>query len=850
LNGKYIGEHLGNWAPFVFQITDSYNPDGKNVLIIRVEELPRHFSAGFPRELGNFAGYDSHFGGLWQDVTLYPTGDIHIDNIFVMPGLGAEKVDVKANITGSSNAHGSLSCSIYKPDGALVEEKVKNISFEGWNKPFDVEFSMPVVKPVAWRPDNPALYRAVIQARTGEEVSQKETIRFGMRDVKTEGSRLLLNGEPIYVRGMLHWGYYPNLFSITPSEEQIRREFQDLRACGFNLVKVCLFIFPRRFYEIADETGMLIWEEYPTWMTIPKPGDSRMREVMRREYSEWFRFDRNFPSIILRSLTCEAQNYDEEFLSSLYQLGKEMTNGSVMADNSGFLNHTITDWYDMHSYRELHDHYGTMDWIAKTVREKPEIKPFITGEDMDFDTYRDMQSIRSAFLGSGEIPWWLANNNFKEQEKFEEGIKKEINADAPGMMVRMQKRRALSVRQALFGEYRRHEEFAGYVMTSIRDNPYTRPGFYDDLMNPKWSPEEWTRFNADRVLIFRAHGNDSSTPAESSEQPRHSFCFMADEDIRFRIYFSNYGANLEGGELKWRLVNMDKTILVKGSMRVGAKRGELKALPDFSIALPQNIIGTQAPLQCRFETEIGEGETITRNDVPVWIFPSRGNAAIGKGIAVYIYSPKGSDDYAGVFPGLRGETVTPVTGEDKWKLSRSGEKISFDPGTKAILLTDHLDEPVKTALRKGAKVLYIPCEESGKDIPRYDYEIFWRESVIWLPPEHPLWGDFPHQGFVDLQFLDMTCKSPFNAEGFRDGIRPLIWGFNPRIPGYRIRDYVFESAVGEGKILACALNLFGERNPAGEYFLKCLLQYAASGDFDPKRNPGEHPLERLSGIRE
>jgi hypothetical protein len=73
VNGQFVREHVGNWAPFVVCISNAVRTDVPNVLVVRVEEMPDHFSAGFARVPGLLGQKDGHFGGLWQEVSLYST---------------------------------------------------------------------------------------------------------------------------------------------------------------------------------------------------------------------------------------------------------------------------------------------------------------------------------------------------------------------------------------------------------------------------------------------------------------------------------------------------------------------------------------------------------------------------------------------------------------------------------------------------------------------------------------------------------------------------------------------------------------------------------------------------------
>jgi len=100
VNGRFVGEHLGNWMPFAFPITKHLRPGQANVLTVRVEEDLRHWSVGFLPVVGNLGQHNAHFGGIWQSVHAYATGRLHLDDVFVLPRLAAGQTEIEATVSG------------------------------------------------------------------------------------------------------------------------------------------------------------------------------------------------------------------------------------------------------------------------------------------------------------------------------------------------------------------------------------------------------------------------------------------------------------------------------------------------------------------------------------------------------------------------------------------------------------------------------------------------------------------------------------------------------------------------------------------------------------------------------
>lgn len=146
-----------------------------------------------------------------------------------------------------------------------------------------------------WSPADPALYRVVAQL-TGDDghVSQIET-RFGLREFEARGSRFYLNGEPIYLDGIL---YQPG----TATFDEIRRHFRAIRELGANLVRVHITGVDPRIYALADEMGLLLWLEVPS----PHSSSERSRAAHAAELKRMLTHFASQPSVVMVSLYNES----------------------------------------------------------------------------------------------------------------------------------------------------------------------------------------------------------------------------------------------------------------------------------------------------------------------------------------------------------------------------------------------------------------------------------------------------------------------------------------------------------------------------------------------------------------
>ena len=258
-----------------------------------------------------------------------------------------------------------------------------------------------------WTVERPALHTLEIDTTNQAGlVGQELDCRFGLRKFTVNAEQFLLNAQPIQIRGLLNWGYAPP--SIAPSVDQawMRKEIEFAKARGFNLMKFCLWIPPKRYLELCDEMGMLAWIEYPTWHPQLTP---EFLPQLKQEYDEFFVHVRPHPSVVLHSLTCETgPSADLEVLTELYNRCKLAIPGAVVEDDSSWISwNRVHDFYDDHPYGNNHTWVETVSGLRDFIAQR-QAKPLILGEAIAADTWwsGDEPSNLPAHLQ----PWSLDSN--------------------------------------------------------------------------------------------------------------------------------------------------------------------------------------------------------------------------------------------------------------------------------------------------------------------------------------------------------------------------------------------------------------------------------------------------------
>ncbi len=283
------------------------------------------------------------------------------------------------------------------------------------------------------------------------------------------GTKLLVDGRPFRVRGILHWGYYPEQRHPWPSESQIRSEIVELQSFGFNLIKFCLWIPPRRYYELCEELGMFVWQEYPVWnqplRRSPPEGDTLLAE-----FGEFFRNDAPYGCVILRSLTCENDHIEPELGRELVELAHREIPGCLVLDNSGWLcKEHVGDFHDEHPYV----HNAHWKFYAARMRDKLH-KPLLLGETMVADTLDAARASDWVHNPAGAPPLETAEARLAAQA----ALRRSYAA-------------ALRVRRHQVETLARELPDAGYVICGLRDLPRTPLGLYTHDGAAKYAATDW-----------------------------------------------------------------------------------------------------------------------------------------------------------------------------------------------------------------------------------------------------------------------------------------------------------------------------------------------------------------------
>jgi beta-glucuronidase len=303
VNGKKLGEHVGGFTPFDFNTTDQLN-DGDNSIVVEVDNT-RH-AEGVPTLKTDFWNY----GGLTRGVKLVEVPGDFIQDYSLQLAKG--RTDLIEGWVQLAGAAGSGQVSIEIPEIHLKQSAQADASGRAIFR-FPVHLEL-------WSPENPKLYKVVISGG-GDSVTDE----IGFRAIETRGSQILLNGKPIFLRGISMHEEAPFRSGKAFSEEDDRTLLTWAKELGCNFVRFAHYPYNEDMLRLADQMGLLVWEEIPVYWDIQWQNPTTLANA-KTQLREIISRDRNRASIALWSMSNETPISPErtEFLKALAAYAREL----------------------------------------------------------------------------------------------------------------------------------------------------------------------------------------------------------------------------------------------------------------------------------------------------------------------------------------------------------------------------------------------------------------------------------------------------------------------------------------------------------------------------------------------
>ena len=300
LNKKYVGMHRGSSTPCYFDLTDLLKHE--NRILIQVDSTRRN---------NQVPALDTdwfNYGGIYRDIELIRVPKVHVKEfkIALEPDSNFRKIRVFVRM--SEEITGTAILTIRELG---IEKEIPVLGGRG-ELLFEAE-------PEVWSPENPKLYDVELSCE-GDEVRD----RVGFREIRVKGMDIVLHGKLVFLHGIsCHEDSVPNGKGLT-DEERIEN-IRIAKELGCNFMRVAHYPHHERMAQLADELGILLWEEVPVYWNIHfdsedtyQDAENQLKELIHRDY--------NRASVIIWSVGNENEDTDLrlQFMGNLAKCAHEL----------------------------------------------------------------------------------------------------------------------------------------------------------------------------------------------------------------------------------------------------------------------------------------------------------------------------------------------------------------------------------------------------------------------------------------------------------------------------------------------------------------------------------------------
>ncbi len=284
LNGRYVGDHWGGFDPFEFEVTP-FLKEGENSIVVHVDNR---------REKGRVPGMTTdwwNYGGITRDIYLFEVPATWIID-YQLQLSTREKGLLEGHVQVAGEAV-SRDVEISIPELSLHQSLRTNA--EG-----RASFQLSAPGLTRWHPDNPKLYS--VRWKAGKDEVED---RIGFRTIEVRDTRLLLNGEPLFLRGISVHEENPAVPRRNYLREDCEEIFDLAGELHCNFLRLAHYPHNEHMPRMADERGFLLWEEIPVYWGI-EFDLPEVRTAAVHQLDTLVRRDRNRASVIVWSLANET----------------------------------------------------------------------------------------------------------------------------------------------------------------------------------------------------------------------------------------------------------------------------------------------------------------------------------------------------------------------------------------------------------------------------------------------------------------------------------------------------------------------------------------------------------------
>jgi len=799
LNGEPLGGNDLPFVPFGLEITGRARPDADNDLVVRIHEHNRLYGLAY--------NWQGNWSGLYRDVELTAMGAGGIGELRLLPDVDTEALHVWAATPGAAPG-AVLRLTVAPADGSgppiTAELPVADGLATG---------DVPVPVPHLWSPDSPNLYRVDAELVEGDKTLDALTERTGFVKLAGEGRHFLINDEPYYLRGTGDFISCPETGCPDTDRDRWRRKLQALRDYGYNQVRCQSYVYAPEYFDAADEVGLLIqsemgtlgaWGSHTQWHIYAWPAPTADHyPTLKRQWDLTVRRDVNHPSACIYCMSNElgASTFFPRVAWRCHD------------DTKALKPHAMVIWTDGGYHPDLPGDFINHTWPeGQELPDKPVIEH--------------------------EFRWWSSFPDVRISDQYSGAIR-HYAADIARAAARAHGQEHLLEAYAQTSQRLQFLEAKTKMEQLRRDRPFLAGVSHFNAMDANPSPQGIITEFYERKLIDAATWQQTmGDTVVLSGLGFDNRALPSGEEFRCQLSISDFShPPFAAPVLTWTLRSADSEV-ASGELRWPHEPFTTCPVGEAVATLP----AVEQPCRLELSASMTDGARTVTNAWPLWVFP---HVESLPGIVRYLGSRAVGAPASSWHAWLKQwEELPSVTAED----------LPQD----VLVLTEVLDEALLAFMEHGGRVLLAATE----GLVRPHRPLFGYVRHYLTPPanygpyedgqngtiicDHPLLGDFPHEGWADLPFFRLIDGAPplmLEPFGLTDE-DPIVRSIH-RYPVLHPLGYLVQRAHGAGRLIISAFDLQPSW-PEARYLLRCFSQPTTV----PARQLTPENIERLAAATE
>ncbi len=320
VNGQLVGENPDAHLGFELPIGQALRYGEDNVLVLCVDNTRRQDTIP-----GVGVGWHP-YGGLLREIELEAMDPLHLQDVSItaIPAAAGGEFTLEARVRNdrAQALDGVLKVGVFSAEGTQRLMAQATIRLEAGAEG-SIQVSGIVPEALAWSPEAPHLYTALVQIYAGDALADARQLRFGFRQIVACNGMLFLNGKPLYLTGFNRHEDSPTR-DMCADHPLARADLVAMKEMGCNFVRLCHYPQHPRTLDLCDELGLAAMCEIPLyWWRGYSGGEGNYDRVLataRRQLEKLIRRDRNHPAVLFWSVSNETHTQHPEVVAGNEQL--------------------------------------------------------------------------------------------------------------------------------------------------------------------------------------------------------------------------------------------------------------------------------------------------------------------------------------------------------------------------------------------------------------------------------------------------------------------------------------------------------------------------------------------------